>query len=231
MTEPWQPYPAQPPYGQQSAGPPPVGPGWPPQPPTVPGWPGYPSGPGYPGGPATPVRRSKVPYVIGAVLIVVGIIGAIVAAAGGYAAALDSTDAKPFGVDTDTAVHLQAGQSKVIYVAASADNTKVHCDITGDTGQAHITSFDGGLSVNQWQALFTIAAESTGDYTVTCSAHDDPSFTIGTDASTPIALGVGVGVFSGFVAFAGVIVLLVTFIRRRRTPVSARPPSPPYPYR
>lgn len=268
MTEPWQPYPAQPPQGgspgapgwQQPGNPAypagagpgypytpnPAGQGYPapgqgyPANPTYPPGQGYPANPGYPephypqgpgywGPPPMPVpSRSKTPYVIGALLLVLGIIAAITAVAWGIGAASDAVAGSSFGSGEAATVSLQAGEPKIIYVS-TAGRTHVNCHLSGDPGHISLKQYSGELTVNQYEAVFTISADQSGDHTVTCLGAGDPTFTIGDDASTSIGMAVGGGFIGGFIAFAGAVVLLVTFLRHRRKPVTMVP-APPYPY-
>jgi len=264
MTEPWQPYPAQPPQGQPYPAQPPAAPGWqqpvdpgypagqgypapspgyasqpyPPNPgyPGLPGYPQppylpppYPQGPGYGGAPVLSAKRSKLPYVIGAVLLVVGILGAIVGIVWGVSGSSDAVDGSSFASGESTTVTLQANEPKIIYVSR-AERNPVNCHLSGDPAHITLTQYGGGLTVDRWEAVFTISADQTGEHTVTCRGAGDPTFTIGNDASTSIvALAVGI-IVGGFIAFAGALVLLITFLMRRRNAPVALVPAPPYPY-
>lgn len=264
MTEPWQPYPAQPPQGQpypaqqypaqpsaapgwQQPGNPgyPTGQGYPapnpgypnPSYPPSPGYPGpqgysqpsYPQGPGYGGVPVVPTPRSKLPYLIGALMIVVGIVGAIIVIVWGVSSSSDAVGGNSFASGESTTVTLQANEPKIIYVSR-AEPAPVNCHLSGDPQHITLTQYGGGLSVDQWEAVFTISADQAGDHTLTCRGAGDPTFTVGDDASAPIGLAVGGGFLGGFIAFAGAIVLLVTFLMRRRNAPVALVPAPPYPY-
>jgi hypothetical protein len=237
MTEPWQPYPAGAgqgyPYTPNPAGRgyPAPGQGYPANPGPAQGYPGppYPQGPGYWGPPVPVAPRSKTPYVIGVILLVVGVISAIASFVGGFSAASDDVAGSSFGSGETTAVSLQAGEPKTIYVS-TAGRTHVNCHLSGNPDQISLKQYSGELTVNQWEAVFTVSANQSGDHTVTCLGAGDPTFTIGDDASTPIAVAVGGGVIGGFVAFAGAVLMLVTFLRRRSKSAARLVPAPPYPY-
>ncbi|MEZ0049712.1 putative membrane protein [Mycobacterium sp. MAA66] len=170
----------------------------------------------YPDDPAPTPRGSKLLYVIGALLIVVGVIGAIVAGVHGYTAATDAVVRNhSFASGDTTVVHLEAGRPKVVYID-TAGRSAADCHLAGaPAAELHMVPYDSDLTINQWKALFTISADEEDDYSLTCTAGGDSSFTVGDDTSTDftaIRAGVAAG---GLVALTGVIALFVTAVRRR----------------
>lgn len=193
------------PAWQPAAGWAPSGAGWPPP---SPGAGGYPP----PGVPAASDRRSKLPYVISVVLVVLGLAGAAISVVSMIAATGDPTSDHQFAEGAVTTVHLEAGQSKVVYVADTTGSATGTCAIKKP---GHLTTYGHGLTINQWRAVYTLTGDTAGDYSLVCTGSS-PRYSVGTDGSASIS-GIVAGMFGGVaVAAVGGAVALVTAIRRRK---------------
>ena len=198
--------------------------------------PGYGAQPGYgwgpppafrPGGyPAPPVHKRPPKtywYVVGAVLTVVGLIVigvgiAMVASSIGKEPADDHT----FPAGGSTTVHIDAGETKVVYVANAdaAGGHHVQCHTSGgDAGAIKMSRYDGNLTLNQWDATFTVTPSQGGDYTIRCTGAASDTFGIGEDPGVgTIVGGVLASVAGGLPLIAGLSTLTVTaWLRRRRS--------------
>lgn len=234
----------QPPGGDPDRPSPPAVP--PPYP--TPGWPTPPASgvPGHGwGAPATPpppavppprgtgVRRPrKFWYTIGAVLVAIGVIGGITA----FVVALVQitgqapTDDHTFANNEATTVHIDAGASKAIYVTPTTTDANITCTARNLQGPANpdLSPYHSNLTVNQWRALFTLTVHDGGDYTISCSGPADARYGVGEHISSGefaypfIAAGTGIAVF-----IAGIVVLIVTAIRRHLSTRRAPLPYPP----
>jgi hypothetical protein len=208
MAPPYMPTPGwQPGYGAQP------GHGW--APPTT-----FPPG-GYPMPPAPKRAPKRYWYAFAAVLTAVGLavcgvgIGMVVNSIGKQPAS-DHT----FGAAESTTVHIDAGETKVVYVAnaTAAGGHRVHCDTTGgDSGSIEMTQYQGSLTLNQWDATFTVTPSQTGDYTIRCTGVPTDTFGVGEDPGLGGIFASVVAIIAGaFIVIVGLSVLTVVAVLRRR---------------
>ena len=93
-----------------------------------------------------------------------------------------------------------------------------HRRCAGAGPHTYVSPYGGTLTVDNWRALFTLSAQRDGDYVISCSGPvSDARFGVGDHISAgEIAYpftGAGAGV--PFI-IAGIVVLIVTFVRRGR---------------
>lgn len=208
------PYPGQPAWNP-SAMPPPGG-----YPPQNPGYP--PQNPGYPPpAPGKPAPK-KYWYGIGGALLAVGLLVAV----GVFVGALVSVMGKQpssehsFASGGSTTVHVNASQTKVVYIANAdaAGGHHVHCDTSDSSGQpVQMARYSGHMTLNQWEATFTFAPSASGDFTVGCVGAASDSFGVG-DEPNPAAFVVGIlgALGGGGVAVLGIVMIVITAVLRRR---------------
>lgn len=140
----------------------------------------------------------------------------------------DLSDAAPdaehtFGSGEMTTVHFDAGETKVIFAADPGENHHVECNVStriGSDDDITVDNYDGTLTINQWQAVFTVTVRNASDYTVTCEGAASDEFGVGGDATPGLLVG---GIFAiiggGFLAAFGILTLIVTAILRQRRKV------------
>ena len=124
----------------------------------------------YPMPPARKPAPKKYWYAVAAVLTAVGLVVGSV----GIAMVVNSIGRQPtgehtFGAGESTTVHIDAGETKVVYVAnaTAAGGHRVHCAATGgDSGSIEMKQYQGSLNLNQWDATFTVSPSQSGDYTI-----------------------------------------------------------------
>ena len=117
-------------------------------------------------------------------------------------------------------VHFDAGETKVIFVADRGEHDTGQCSISTPTGSdddIKMDNYDGTLTINQWQALFTVTVQKASDYAVTCKGAASDEFGVGGDAK-PVSLVGGIfAIFGGGVlCVAGILTLVITALVRRR---------------
>ena len=143
----------------------------------------------YPMPPARKPPPKKSWYIVGAVLTVVGLI----VAGFGIGVVVNSTGTQPasehtFRAGGSTTVHIDAGETKVVYIAnaTAAGAHHVHCDTVGGdsaSGSLDMKQYQGRLTLNQWDATFTVTPSQSGDYTIRCTGA--PSSTPSASVRTP----------------------------------------------
>lgn len=175
--------------------------------------------PGYPPRKAPPKKRW---YGVGAALIIVGVAVAVIAGVGltsefsGAAPEAEHT----FASGEMTTVHFDAGETKVIFIANSGEHRDGQCSV-GNRGSSgddlKLENYKGSLTINQWQAVFTVTAQRAADYTVTCEAAASDEFGVGSDAKPTLVVGTILAAFGGCFLFGiGIVALTVTAILRWR---------------
>ncbi|OBI11038.1 hypothetical protein A5714_16965 [Mycobacterium sp. E2462] len=195
-------------------------------PPPFPGQPpGY--GPHYgwsPGPPAAPPKPAprKHWYAVGAGLLAVGIILGATVFGVGLVTILSKRPAAEhtFGSGGSTTVHIDAGATKVIYVDndEGSGRHRVHCDVDGgSTQRPRLQRYDGNMTLNHWDAFFTIDAVDSGDYTIACTGAPADTFGVGDKPSTAAFVATILGGLAGVgIAVAGIVTLVVTAVLRHR---------------
>lgn len=204
------------------------------QPPGLPGQPYPPGGVGptgygygpppgyYPGPPQQKAAPKKLWYGVGATLLIVGV---LVAALGGAGMIGNFSDAAPdaehtFGNGETTTVHFDAGETRVIFAAEPDENHHVRCNVSTRTGtddDIKMDNYDGTLTINQWQALFTVTVQKASDYAVKCKGAASDEFGVGGDAKPASLVGGIFAIFGGgILCVAGILTLIITALLRRR---------------
>lgn len=183
----------------------------PPAPGHVPGYPPYP-----PQRKAPPKKRW---YGVGAALLLAGV-AAVAFGAFGLSAFSDAAPQSSFGSGEMTTVHFAAGETKVIFVANAGEKHHVRCNVgtrTGSDDDIKMDNYDGSLTINQWQAVFTVTAQNASDYAVKCEGVASDEFGVGGDAkATSLVGGIFAIVGGGFLCVLGIVTLLVTAILQWR---------------
>ena len=188
-----------------------AGPGW--DPPPGAGWPSPPQAPPHTG------RSSKLPYLIGAALIVLGLAGAAMSVVGMVGVADSPTSDHQFDAGTLTTVSLDAGQSKTIYVADTTGRASGMCAVKKP---GHLTTYNRALTINQWRAVYTLTGDRAGDYSVLCTGTA-ARFSVGSDGSGSF-VAIFVGMFGGgAMGLIGLVVVVVATIRRRKPIAQTHP--------
>jgi hypothetical protein len=130
------------------------------------------------------------------------------------------SDQHTFGNDEAMTVHVDAGASKTIYLRTLSGGDE-RCTASPDAGQRkpELSPYSAKVTLKNWRALFTLSVQDGGDYTIRCSGPADARYGVGEhisarDIAYPfIAIGAAAPVVIG-----GIVVLIVTFVRRRRSP-------------
>ncbi|SIG65249.1 Uncharacterised protein [Mycobacteroides abscessus subsp. abscessus] len=95
-----------------------------------------------------------------------------------------------------------------------------------NNNEAAVSRYDGTLSINQWHALYVVRAHQAGNYTISCAGYSDITYGLGPRAGRGAITAVLLGPIGGITLVgAGIIVLIITALRRRKTP-----PTPQHPY-
>jgi hypothetical protein len=161
-------------------------------------------------------------YAVAAVLTAVGLavcgigIGMVVNSIGEQ-----PTSEHTFGAGESTTVHIDAGETKVVYVAnaTAVGGHRVHCDAAGgDSGSIEMKQYQGSLTLNQWDATFTVTPSQSGDYTIRCTGAPSDTFGVGEDPGLGGIFASVVAIIAGaFILILGLSALTVTaWLRRRR---------------
>lgn len=185
--------------------------------------PGHAGQPGYGWGPPPPPRRrgpKKLWYVIGATLLAAGLLGV----GAGVATIVDvmaeqPDDAHIITAGESTRVPFEAGETRVIFAGTEAAEHDINCDVASReiSSGVQIQQFSGDLTLNRWQAVFTVDVEQPGEYSITCTGAPADTFGVGGDVSVGqfvagvFGLVVGIGV-----AVLGIITLIITAVLRHR---------------
>jgi hypothetical protein len=172
-----------------------------------------------------PTRKpppKKVWYVVGAMLIVLGLVVCGV----GIGIVANSTGSQPasehtFRTGGSASLHIRAGETKVVYVAnaTAARGHRVNCvTIGGERGEVELERYEGRLTLNQWDATFILTPSESGDYTIRCTGAPSDTFGVGEDADGgTILAGVLASIAGAFPLIVGLSVLtVVVWLRRRR---------------
>jgi hypothetical protein len=173
--------------------------------------------------PGTSVRRPRAFwYAIGAVLIAIGVIASVTlfVVALSQLTARAPGDENTFGNNESTTVHIDAGASKTIYVTNRTFSRSMSCTVANASGGVNpdLSPYSGQLTLNNWRALFTVSAQDSGDYRVSCSGPvSDARFGVGEHSSASEIAYPFIGAAAGAPLFiAGFVVLVVTVVRRSR---------------
>jgi hypothetical protein len=177
--------------------------------------------------PPPPGKRPprKAWYLVGAVLVLLGLVGAAVA----VAMIVDVIGKAPGDSDTFSSgdavvVQMDAGATRVVFVdSGGAGAHDVNCDVANRPGNSvRMERFDGSLTLNDWEAIFTVTAQDAGEYRITCTGLPSDSFGVGDDVGVGGFIGGVFGAIAGAgLSFVGVVVLVVTAVlRHRRAPAA-----------
>ncbi|MCZ8382601.1 hypothetical protein O6P37_27395 [Mycobacterium sp. CPCC 205372] len=100
-------------------------------------------------------------------LVLLGLVGAAVA----VAAIVDVIGKAPGEADTFNSgdavvVQMDAGTTRVVFVdSGGAGAHDVNCDVANRPGDSvPMERFDGSLTLDDWEALFTVTAPNAGEY-------------------------------------------------------------------
>jgi hypothetical protein len=132
------------------------------------------------------------------------------------------TSEHTFAAEGSTTLHIDAGETKVVYVAnaTAAGGHRVHCDtIGGERGDVELKQYPGSLTLNQWDATFTVTPSKSGEYTIRCTGAPSDTFGVGEDPDGgTIFAGVLASIAGAFPLILGLWALIVTaWLRRRRS--------------
>jgi hypothetical protein len=176
-------------------------------------------------------RPRRLGYAIGAAFVA---IGAVVAITLTIVFLVQVTSKVPtsdhsFGNNQATTVHVNAGESKSIYIAYTTSDSNINCKIfgnkpyprPGDVPYLRRYNFDF-IPTSVWRARFYFQAKDGGDYRITCSGPPDVRYGVGEYVGAEkfmlLFSGIAVGIVLGISGFATVI---ITALRRATQP---RPP-------
>ena len=158
--------------------------------------------------------------------LVIAVIGLIVCAVG-VVLVVNSTGKQPASEHTfkngeTTTVHIDGGQTKLVYVANAdaAGGHHVRCGAVGDDGQAlPMQQYQDSLVLNQWEATFTVTPSESGEYKFQCEGAPTDRFGVGDDPGVrSIFAYVLTTIGGGFLIFVGLATLaVIAVLRHRRT--------------
>ena len=76
-------------------------------------------------------------------------------------------------------------------------------------------NYEGSLTINQWQALFTVTAQTASDYAITCDGASSDQFGVGGDAkATPLVGGI-FAIIGGVIAALAALGIGAAFLAMR----------------
>lgn len=76
---------------------------------------------------------------------------------------------------------------------------------TGSGHDASITNYSGGLSLNGWDAIFTVTASQAGEYAVMCEGQPSDRFGVGGNARPSFVIGGVLSIIAGgFISVLGI---------------------------
>jgi hypothetical protein len=175
----------------------------------------------------------KIWYAIGGIVAAIGLVGGATLFGVLLVHLLNRgpVDDHAFGNNSATTVHIDAGESKTVYVTPTAAYGYITCTARDDKGKktADLIPYSSRLTFNQWRAAFTLSPPHDGDFMISCLGPADARYGIADHigvvefASPAVAAGVGLVVF-----VAGVVVVIATAVRRVRAkpkPQSVPPES------
>lgn len=201
---------------------------WPPGPPVGQGPPGpYPYG-YYPAPAKRPPR--KFWFGIGAALLAIGLVLSLGLGIGGFIRIKDKQPQPEtiFSSGRSTSVHLDPENRKILFIAgaAQAGGHPVHCIAAGaGGGRVSLKRYDGNLTLNKWNALFTLDTTQAGQYTLSCVGAPSDTFGVGEYVGPGAFIFSIVSVIAGVVVIlAGAVTMVVTAVLRSRR---SQPPAPP----
>jgi hypothetical protein len=193
----------------------------------APGVPGYGPQPGSSYGAPPPAAKrppKKLWFVIGAVLLILGLVTVGI----GVSTIVNVMGSAPtaehtFASGGSTKVHIDAGARKLIFENTRAAQHYIHCDVSSpDVGTGiKIKQYDGTLTLNQWHAAFTVDVPQASDYTIACKGEPGDTFGVADDGGVGgLVVGILCSIGGGLAAMLGVAILVIAAIvraRRRRT--------------
>lgn len=187
------------------------------------GWPPPPPAGAFPP-PASSSKTSpkKLWYLIGAIIVVLGIVGVgLSATAIVNVISQRPTEEHTFAAGQSTTVHFDAGERKVIFASTEATEHYTNCNVSSrdvSSGDGvEIQQYNGSLTLGQWAAVFTVSVKEAGNYTIRCTGQASDTFGVGGDAKVGQFLAGVAGVIAGGgVALIGVVALVITAVLRRR---------------
>lgn len=199
----------------------------------------------YPGNAVDPrdLRPRRVWYVVGAALIVCGLVGAVVGFGIGVWRAVALPDFVVEFSDGETATFEitevdDPQRSWTVYADAPVSMRETDCVVDGPDAHpqlqtSHSHTYETGDQY--WGAVGTVQAGTPGTHTITCDSGHDLTYAIGYGDS---GFGLFRSVATALLAFglplllgcaSGAVVLIVTGVRRNRHDrrLRATPPGPP----
>jgi hypothetical protein len=216
------------PYPEQYGHPPefgrPPGYGW--RPPATPP-------PGFYPPPYSPIKRTPNAwwYAVGAALLVIGLL----ISGAGIGVIVNAFNAQPdsgqtFASGESTTLHFADGATKVIYVdSGAAGRHHIECNVSNVAERvAKISRYHGNLTINRWEAAFTVTASESGDYTIECTGAPSDTFGVGDNAAAGTFIAGVFGIAAGAgMTLAGIAALvLVAVLRWRRKSAHGQVPPP-----
>jgi hypothetical protein len=187
------------------------------------GWPPPPPAGAFP---PQPIRSKTAPkrlwYLVGAIVVVLGLAGIGM----GASAIVNVINQQPteehtFRAGRSTTVQFEAGARKVIFGSMEATRHYTNCNVSSPDASSgdgvEIRQYNGSLTLNRWEALFTVSVKEAGNYTISCTGGASDTFGVGGHA-TVVDLFAGIaGLIVGTgVALVGVVALIITAVLRRR---------------
>ena len=173
----------------------------------------------------------KIWYAVGSLIAAIGLIGGVTLF---VVLLIQLTNRGPddnhaFGNNTATTVHVDAGESKTIYVSPTMAQGAISCTARDDKGQktADLIPYSSSLTFNHWRAAFTLSPPDGGDHMISCLGPADARYGIADHVGVVefaypfVAAGAGIAIF-----VAGVVVVIVTAVRHIRARPKPRPTPP-----
>jgi hypothetical protein len=179
--------------------------------------------------PTDPRRRrpGSSGYWIGAGLILAGVVAGVALLVLGFVRLIGPPDfiaEFPDGQTTEVTLdNLDEGTWRV-YVNRPVTVGQVDCQVEGPDPAAHAApsamSHTIELGSDYWELARDVRVSEPGDYAITCTGEEGLGYAVGqSDGAASTAGTFGLGIAVGAVAvLAGGILLIVTAVRRSRTP-------------
>lgn len=152
--------------------------------------------------------------IVGAVILVVSIIGGIIAGAGIAGAVSAFDDEQQYGANETASVELSAGDERGVWaITQGVDSAYVQCSLSPQGDQSSVDGVDADITVTSGSNTYTkighINIQQDGTYSVSCDSPFIVSEKTGIDDAVGSGVGLAVAIFAGI---GGVLLLVLGLI-------------------